>query len=141
MQLRTYFAVATLLVASVTRADDHFTNAGQTRRETSKPVASANPKPVASANPKPVASANPKPVAGATQQPKQLQPAASAEDLSTRAIDKGSVKLVQYSRALPGQQPVVDSPVPVQSQSFFGRIMELERRKNAWLLKTFLGRE
>ena len=133
MQLRTYFAVATLLVASVARADDHFTNAGQTRRETSKPVASANPKPVASANPKPVA--------GATQQPKQLQPAASAEDLSTRAIDKGSVKLVQYSRALPGQPPVVDSPVPVQSQSFFGRIMELERRKNAWLLKTFLGRE
>jgi len=130
MRLKTYFAVATLLVASVTRADDHFTNAGQTRRETSKPVASANPKPFA----------------GATQQPKQLQPAASAEDLSTRAIDKGSVKLVQYSRALPGQQPVVDSPVvdspvPVQSQSFFGRIMELERRKNAWLLKTFLGRE
>ena len=117
MQLRTYFAVATLLVASVTRADDHFTNAGQTRRETSKPVAGAN------------------------QQPKQVQPAASAEDLSTRAIDKGSVKLVQYSSAVPGQQPSVDRPVPVQSQSFFGRIMELERRKNAWLLKTFLGRE
>lgn len=127
MRLKTYFAVATLLVASVTRADDHFTYAGQTRRETSKPVASANSKPVASAN----------------QQPKQNQPAAFAEDSSTRAIDKGNVKLVQYARALPGQKPVVDSPAPapVQSQSFFGRIMELERRKNAWLLKTVLGRE
>lgn len=117
MQLRTYFAVATLLVTSATRADDHFTNAGQTRRETSKPVAGAN------------------------QQSKQLPPPASAEDSSTRAIDKGNVKLVQYSSAVPGQQPSVDRPVPVQSQSFFGRIMELERRKNAWLLKTFLGRE
>ena len=125
MRLKIYFAVATLLVASVARADDHFTNAGQTRRETSKPVASANSKPVTSAS----------------QQPKQNQPAAFAEDSSTRSIDNGKVKLVQHSRAVPGQQPVVDSPAPVQSQSFFGRIMELERRKNAWLLKTFLGRE
>ncbi|MCY2977877.1 MAG: hypothetical protein NTU79_04330 [Planctomycetota bacterium] len=117
MRLKIYFAVATLLVASVTRADDYFTNAGQTRRETTKPVASAS------------------------QNPKQSQTAVFTEDLSTRAIDKGNVKLVQYSRADAGQQPVVDNPAPVQSQSFFGRIMELERRKNAWLRRTFLGRE
>jgi hypothetical protein len=117
MRLKIYFAVATLLVASVTQADDHFPNAGQTRRETTKPVASAS------------------------QDPKQLQTAASEEDLSKRAIDEGNVKLVKSSRAVPGQQPVVDSPAPVQSQSFFGRIMELERRKNAWLRRTFLGRE
>ena len=117
MRLKIYFAVATLLVASVTRADDHFTNAGQARRETSKPVANAS------------------------QHPKHSQTAAFADDSSTRAIGNGNVKLVQYSRADAGQQPVVDSPAPVQSQSFFGRIMELERRKNAWLRKTFLGRD
>ena len=27
-----------------------------------------------------------------------------------------------------------------QQQSFFGRLLELERRKNAWLRRTFLGR-
>ena len=117
MRLKIYFSVATLLVASVTRADDNFTNAGQTRRETAKPVASAS------------------------QHPKQSPTAAFADDSSTKAIGHGSVKLVQYSRADAGQQPAVDSPAPVQSQSFFGRIMELERRKNAWLRKTFLGRE
>lgn len=121
MRLKIYFAVATLLVPSVTQADDHFPNSGQTRRETTKPVASAS------------------------QDPKQLQTAASEEDLSTRATDDGNVKLVKSSRAVPGQQPVVDSPTPtpapVKSQSFFGRIMELERRKNAWLRRTFLGRE
>ncbi|MCF7962896.1 MAG: hypothetical protein K9M08_19325 [Pirellula sp.] len=119
MRLKIYFAVATLLVASVTQADDYFPNAAQTRRETTKPVASDS------------------------QDPKQLQTAASEEDLSKRAIDEGNVKLVKSSRAVPGQQPVVDSPAPapVKSQSFFGRIMELERRKNAWLRRTFLGRE
>jgi len=117
MRLRIYFAVATLLVASVTRADDHFPNAGQNRRETAKPVASAS------------------------QHPKRSPTAAFAEDSSTKAIGNGNVKLVQYSRGDAGQQPAVDSPAPVQSQSFFGRIMELERRKNAWLRKTFLGRE
>lgn len=117
MRLKIYFAVATLLVASVTQSDDRFPNAAQTRRETTKPVASDS------------------------QDPKQLQTAASEENLSKRAIDEGNVKLVKSSRAVPGQQPVVDSPAPVKSQSFFGRIMELERRKNAWLRRTFLGRE
>jgi hypothetical protein len=27
-----------------------------------------------------------------------------------------------------------------QQQNFFGRLLELERRKNAWLRRTFLGR-
>lgn len=125
MRRKIYFAVATLLVASVTRADDHFSNAGQTRPATAKPVASATAKPVASAS----------------QQPKQIQPVATSEELSTRAIDERNVKLVQSSRAIPGQQSAVISPAPVQLQSFFGRIMELERRKNAWLRRTFLGRE
>ena len=41
-------------------------------------------------------------------------------------------------------QPVssrsVYSTAPRPKQTFFGRLMELERRKNAWLKRTFLGR-
>ncbi len=85
MRRKLYFAVATLLLASLSQADDNLANAGQIRRENSTQVANAS----------------------------------------------------QIAK----QKAMVDSPAPVQSQSFFGRIMELERRKNAWLRKTFLGRE
>lgn len=34
----------------------------------------------------------------------------------------------------------VYSVAPRPKQTFFGRLMELERRKNAWLKRTFLGR-
>jgi hypothetical protein len=34
----------------------------------------------------------------------------------------------------------VYSAAPRPKQTFFGKVMELERRKNAWLRRTFLGR-
>jgi len=38
-------------------------------------------------------------------------------------------------------QPVANRRVTRSSkQTFFGKVMELERRKNAWLRRTFLGR-
>jgi Tfp pilus assembly protein FimV len=38
-------------------------------------------------------------------------------------------------------QPVAARRVTRSSkQTFFGKVMELERRKNAWLRRTFLGR-
>jgi hypothetical protein len=34
----------------------------------------------------------------------------------------------------------VYSAAPRPKQTFFGKVMDLERRKNAWLRRTFLGR-
>lgn len=42
----------------------------------------------------------------------------------------------QY-RAVPSYQPA--PAYSAQQQSFFGRLLELERRKNAWLRQQFLG--
>ena len=61
------------------------------------------------------------------------------------------------AQSTPGSQPMPVASAPVnqvydarpvyrshrtvrQSPSFFGQLMELERRKNAWLMRTFLGR-
>ncbi|TWU36584.1 hypothetical protein Q31b_48650 [Novipirellula aureliae] len=45
----------------------------------------------------------------------------------------------QYPTQYPVQQPVQMNPQPASSGGFFGELMELERRKNAWLKRTFLG--
>ena len=68
------------------------------------------------------------------------------------------IALTASAAAIAGDTPVHVLPatsavrsVPVQpvaarrvtrstKQTFFGKVMELERRKNAWLRRTFLGR-
>lgn len=35
------------------------------------------------------------------------------------------------------RQTTTYRPAPRKEQSFFGRVMELERRKNAWIRRTF----
>lgn len=68
------------------------------------------------------------------------------------------IALAASNAAVAGETPVHVLPattavksVPVQTvaarratrsskQTFFGKVMELERRKNAWLRRTFLGR-
>jgi len=53
-----------------------------------------------------------------------LPASSSAKSVPVQAVSSGTV----YSAA------------PRPKQTFFGKVMELERRKNAWLRRTFLGR-
>ncbi len=63
-------------------------------------------------------------VAGAGESAVHVLPASSA---------RSSVPVVQVS-----QSGSIFQPVRRNQTSFFGRVMELERRKNAWLKRTFL---
>jgi hypothetical protein len=55
----------------------------------------------------------------------------SPSDVSTPVHSAPTVQSYPYRNA--GQY---NAP---QQQNFFGRLLELERRKNAWLRRTFLG--
>ena len=64
------------------------------------------------------------------------QPAAAP---ATAPADVAAVATTPTVPAAPVQRVHRVSRRPAQ-QSFFQRVMELERRKNAWLMRTFLGR-
>ena len=53
-------------------------------------------------------------------------------------MQQGQPVYTQQSRSTVYRQPV--RQVRRTSNGFFGRMMELERRKNAWLRRTFLNR-
>ena len=55
------------------------------------------------------------------------------------AADAAAVAAAPTTPAVPVQHVHRVSRRPAK-QSFFQRVMELERRKNAWLMRTFLGR-
>ena len=74
-------------------------------------------------------------------QTRQAQSFAISQVPSESAVGDGKVQLVQYARPIRVQQQVYNSPAARQSQPIGGRLMELERRKNAWLRRTFLGRD
>ena len=57
----------------------------------------------------------------------------NAVHLLPASTSKSEVPIVQVSRSNSFFQPVRRS-----QSTFFGRIMDLERRKNAWLRRTFL---
>ena len=109
--------VATLLVVSITQADDNLSQVDQARTSTSKQVLISSSQ-----------------LQEAQQDSVTLIP-------SEKALSEGSVQLVQYSRPVPAQQQSYYRPSSRQSPSVIGRLVELERRKNAWLRRTFLGRE
>lgn len=67
-----------------------------------------------------------------------------ADEAQPVAAAPGVLVTAQYAPAAPVVQsapryiyPVVRRPA---RPTFFQRVMELERRKNAWLMRTFLGR-
>ena len=108
--------VATLMLASVTQADDNVSQKAQASIETSKPVMISSPK------------------------LQQAQEVSTTQNPSETALGEGNLRLVQYSRTVPARQQVYHSPAPRQSPTVIGRLVELEQRKNAWLRRTFLGR-
>jgi hypothetical protein len=89
------------------------------------PAPAVTPAPAAA----PAVTATPAPAPTATATP---TPAATADE----PVVEGTV----------AQQPATQQPVryyrpqqqPQQRQGFFGRLMQVERRKNAWLRRTFL---
>ncbi len=66
-----------------------------------------------------------------------LSSVASAGDKAVTAVPASSQANVPVAQV--SQSSVVTlQPVRRSSTNFFGRVMELERRKNAWLRRTFL---
>jgi hypothetical protein len=64
----------------------------------------------------------------------------AAAPVAENASAAQAVPAAPTTPAQPAQQHVHRVSRRPAKQSFFQRAMELERRKNAWLMRTFLGR-